>query len=513
MSRLLARMAPRLSAQSAASARLSAVKRHMSSSPVVRDDSVLYENQGTTRTYKLNRPKALNALDQPMIDSLVAESESWRTSDLVKLVVGKGDERAFCAGGDVKTLVIARSKGDAASGLKFFQDEFGLNWHLGRLGKPYVAVIDGFTMGGGAGISLPAPIRIATKKTVFAMPETKIGYAPDVGGNYYIAQLDGEIGAWLAITGNEVWGRAVYELGLATHYVDPESLPSLLEALNQIEEPSFETISNLVSSYHVGPAPAGTAVSSKASREGPSPITGEIRAFLDKTFGLPSLQDIYAALKAAEGDSSLAAEVREWATAQRGILDERSPTGMAVALENFRLARKAKRLNEVLDNDITMATGFLGLKRTTDDFSTGVTHLLIDKAKGRANWSPSSIDDKSLTPAAIRANFLDAKAAHIAGERPTIDFTPTPTTKEGPDSTWGQFRRYGLPAEARVRAWIKGEAPGSGAFKLNEDELVSRIVDVSGEAGSPRQKEIEDAIRKIVAQRTTKDKDGYLNWK
>lgn len=93
--------------------------------------------------------------------------------------------------------------------LEFFKDEFQLNWEMGRFNKPYVAIIDGFTMGGGAGISLPAGIRIATKKTVFAMPETKIGYAPDVGGNYYIAQLDGEIGAWLAMTGQELWGRAV----------------------------------------------------------------------------------------------------------------------------------------------------------------------------------------------------------------------------------------------------------------------------------------------------------------
>lgn len=430
---------------------------------------------------------------------------------MCKLVIGRGDERAFCAGGDVVDLVKSRGQHGGKYALSFFKDEFQVNWEMGRIGKPYVAIIDGFTMGGGAGISLPAGVRVATKKTVFAMPETKIGYAPDVAGNYYIAQLDGQIGAWLAMTGQELWGRAAYELGIATHYVDPATIPDLVDQLSQLENPTLEQVSAIVASYHVPAPPAGTEPSSKASREGPSPITGEIRAFLDKTFGLPSIQEIYAALKAAETDSS-SPEVAKWAKEQRELMDHRSPTGMAVALANFKLAQKAQRLNTVLDNDMLMATGFVGTDRKSEEFTTGVTHLLINKGKGRAEWNPSSLDDKAVTPSEITKNFLDPKTPHLA-ECPAIEYIPPPSTREGPDSTWGQFRAFGLPSETEIRAWVKGESKGSGAFKLKEDEVVQRVISARGEQGGPRAKELEERTRAIVKDHCQADGEGYLNWK
>lgn len=436
--------------------------------------------------------------------------QTWRESELCKLVIGRGDERAFCAGGDVVGLVKTRPQYGSKYALGFFKDEYQVNWEIARLGKPYVCIIDGFTMGGGAGISLPAQIRVATKKTVFAMPETKIGFAPDVGGNYYIAQLDGEIGAWLAMTGQEVWGRANYELGLATHYVEPDAIPAMVEALSQLENPTLEQISNIVASFHVA-APEGAEVSSKNSREGPSPITGEIRTFLDKTFGLASIQEIYAALQAAQEDSSLSQEVKDWAKAQKAIMDHRSPTGMAVALENFKLARKAQRLSTALENDMLMSTGFVGTDRPTPEFDTGVSYLLIEKGRDRANWQPSDINDPRLTPAEITKNYLDPKTPHLA-ETPKLVFEPAPNVKEGPDSTWGQFRKWGLPAESEIRAAIKGESAGSGAFKLKPQELIQQVVSARGENGGPREKEIVAAVNKILATRTKQDNAGYLDW-
>lgn len=203
--------------------------------------------------------------------------------------------------------------------------------------------------------------------------------------------------------------------------------------------------------------------------------------------------------------------MQEWAAAQRKIMDERSPTGMAVALENFRLTQKAKRLNTTLENDIMMATGFAGTDRPTEDFSIGVTHLLVDKAKGRANWKPSNIDDKFVAPESIRANFFDPKAKHLQ-ETPKLNFKPEPETKEGHDHTWGQFRRFGLPAEETVKEWVKGENPEAGAFKVNEKELVQRMLESTGDAAGARAKEIEARIKDIVARHTKKDADGYLDW-
>ncbi|KAL7421630.1 3-hydroxyisobutyryl-CoA hydrolase [Cryptotrichosporon argae] len=489
---------------SAASVRLASVSRHLaSSSPAMAappaSELVAFESLGASRVYRLNRPKALNALNREMITALTAKVTAWRESELCQLVVGMGDERAFCAGGDVKGLVLGQKEGKDEA-LAFFKDEFELNWLLGRLGKPYVAVIDGIVMGGGAGLSLPAPIRVATSRTVFAMPETKIGYAPDVGANYYLAQLDGQIGAWLAVTGQEVYGRAVYELGLATHYVEPSTIADLVHQLTQLASPTLETVGSLVATYTTAPT---TAVpSSKASPDGPSPITGEVRVALDRAFSKSSVKDIYDALGeiAAEGG-----EAAVWAKTQQGLMNARSPTGMAVALENFKSAKAGKSLQKALRNDILMATGFAGPSRSTDDFTTGVTHLLIEKASSRAPWSPSALDDAALSPAAIKAAFLTRGAESAA---PELALDPAPVKREGPDSTWGRFRAHGLPSEATVRAWVEGDSPNAGAFKVKEHELLDRLVKAGPRAHEERRRAAE-----IVARHCEKDDEGYLNWK
>lgn len=307
------------------------------------------------------------------------------------------------------------------------------------------------------------------------------------------------------------WELTNSELGIATHYVAPEVLPDIVRQLGALEDPTAEQVSALVASYHV-PEEAGLEPSSKASREGPSPVRGAIRKFLDEAFGKNSIQEIYAAVKKGESDSSLPKEVQEWAAVQRKHMDERSPTGMAVALENFRLTQKAKRLNTTLENDIRMATGFAGTDRPTEDFSIGVTHLLVDKAKGRANWNPSSLEDKFCEPASIKANFFDPKAKHLQ-ETPKLTFRPEPETQEGHDHTWGQFRRYGLPSESAVREWVQGENPQAGAFKVNEEELIQRMLESTGDAAGPRAKEFAARIKQVVAEHCKTDKDGYLDWK
>ncbi|KAK4683792.1 hypothetical protein P7C73_g6434, partial [Tremellales sp. Uapishka_1] len=470
------------------------------------EQTVLYDSNLSTRIYKLNRPKARNALNQEMILSLKEKIKTWRESELCKVIIGTGEGVAFCAGGDVKAIVQGRKAGKDG-GLQFFKDEFELNWSLARLGKPYVAVMDGITMGGGAGLALPAPLRIATSKSIFAMPETKIGYAPDVGASYYLSQLDGAIGAWLAVTGQEVFGRAVYELGIATHYVDPSSLPSLLDQISQLSSPSTSTLSTIISSYHPSSSSSSNlASSSKSSPEGPSPITGAIRDFLDKTFSLKSIKEIYDALGKTETEAT---EVQEWAKAQRDLMDLRSPTGMAVALEGSVKARKAERLDFVLSNDVRMATGFAGPDRPTDDFTIGVTSLLIDKSSDKPSWSPSSLSDPSLSPKAISDAFFASNE-----NTPRLSFDPKPTSSRGSDSTWGHFRKFGLPSEMEVKAVVQGSAPGSGAFKVTEEEVVvDKLSDRQGETGGARETEVKDRVRAIVGRWCEKDGEGYLSWK
>nr|XP_019011142.1 3-hydroxyisobutyryl-CoA hydrolase [Kwoniella pini CBS 10737]OCF49923.1 3-hydroxyisobutyryl-CoA hydrolase [Kwoniella pini CBS 10737] len=474
--------------------------------PSPHDELVLFESHHNARLYKLNRPAKLNSLNQEMIDLLSQKIKIWRELESCKVIIGTGDQRAFCAGGDVKQLVLDLKDGKDTA-LPFFKSEFELNWTLGRLGKPYVAVIDGVTMGGGAGLSLPADIRIATPRTIFAMPETKIGYAPDVGSNYYLAQLDGAIGAWLAVTGQELYGRSVYELGIATHYVTPNLLPTIINEITQLDTPTSAQISSIISSYT---ASVGSGESSKTNPDGLSPIKGEIREFLDNTFSLKSIAEINEALIKSQNDSSLSGEVKEWAKVQLDLLNARSPTSTAVALTGYRKAKESRRLDRVLLNDISMATSFCGPNRSTEDFIKGVTSVLIDRSKQSPEWIPSNLKDKKLNLSEIIKNFYPTKSSD---NTPELKLIPESASKldSGRDSTWNKFRKFGLPSEQSIKSSVDGYSPQSGAFALTEKELISQFIEDS--INGTRRDEIIERIKNVVSKNCKVDKGGYLEWK
>ena len=157
--------------------------------------------------------------------------------------------------------------------------------------------------------------------------------------------------------------------------------------------------------------------------------------------------------------------------------------------------------------------GYQSSNPATKDFITGVTQVLIDKKKDRAAWSPSSIDDPSLSPKSIESLFFDAKSPHLS-DKPELDLNPASSSRATAphDSTWGRFRRYGLPSEAEVESAVKGSSPGSGAFKISEAELIERLLDSRGDTGGARKKEVEEVIRRIV-RRLCDNKEGYLDWK
>ncbi|KAF4954838.1 hypothetical protein F66182_18388, partial [Fusarium sp. NRRL 66182] len=159
------------------------------------------------------------------------------------MISGRG-EKALCAGGDVAALAINNKEGP--EGVKRSQDYFAQEYQLDHLiatySKPFVAVMDGITMGGGVGLSVHAPFRIATERTLFAMPETTIGFFPDVGGSFFLPRLDGEIGTYLALTSERLNGVQAFYTGIATHYVDSSVLSNLT---NRLAELVFKDYANL----------------------------------------------------------------------------------------------------------------------------------------------------------------------------------------------------------------------------------------------------------------------------
>ncbi|XP_045875656.1 3-hydroxyisobutyryl-CoA hydrolase, mitochondrial isoform X4 [Meles meles] len=209
---------------------------------------VLLERKGCAGVITLNRPKFLNALNLSMIRHIYPQLKNWEQDPETFLIIIKGTGgKAFCAGGDIRVIAEA-GKANQKIAQDFFREEYTLNNAIGSCRKPYVALIHGITMGGGVGLSVHGQFRVATEKSLFAMPETAIGLFPDVGGGYFLPRLRGKLGYFLALTGFRLKGRDVYAAGIATHFVDSEKIinkmspTSLKITLRQLIEGSSKTL-------------------------------------------------------------------------------------------------------------------------------------------------------------------------------------------------------------------------------------------------------------------------------
>ncbi|MGB3351319.1 MAG: 3-hydroxyisobutyryl-CoA hydrolase, partial [Mycobacterium sp.] len=167
----------------------------------------------------LNRPKAINSLTHPMVGRISAALSMWEHDDAVRAVVvsGAGD-RGLCAGGDVVAIYHDAKVGGAAT-RQFWHDEYLLNAFIGRYPKPYVALMNGITMGGGVGLSAHGSVRVVTETTKMAMPEVGIGFIPDVGGTFILARTPGLLGVHAALTGAPFTGADAIVMGFADHFV------------------------------------------------------------------------------------------------------------------------------------------------------------------------------------------------------------------------------------------------------------------------------------------------------
>ncbi|XP_068400888.1 3-hydroxyisobutyryl-CoA hydrolase, mitochondrial isoform X4 [Eschrichtius robustus] len=211
---------------------------------------VLLERKGCAGVITLNRPKFLNALNLSMIRQIYPQLKKWEQDPEAFLIIIKGaGGKAFCAGGDIRVISEARKENQKIA-QDFFREEYMLNNAIDSCQKPYIALIHGITMGGGVGLSVHGQFRVATEKSLFAMPETAIGLFPDVGGGYFLPRLQGKLGCFLALTGFRLKGRDVYAAGIATHFVDSEKLGTLEEDLLALKSPSKENIADVLETYH-----------------------------------------------------------------------------------------------------------------------------------------------------------------------------------------------------------------------------------------------------------------------
>ncbi|HEX3573226.1 MAG TPA: enoyl-CoA hydratase/isomerase family protein [Rhodopila sp.] len=329
--------------------------------------TVVTTRDGRVGRILLNRPRALNALNLPMIRACAAILQTWRDDPHVDAVVieGAGD-RAFCAGGDIRVLREAQIAGDLATVDEFFAEEYALNLAIATYPKPYIALVDGICMGGGIGLSVHAPYRVATEHAGFAMPETAIGFFPDIGATFLLPRLAGALGTYLGLTGARVNGADAVHAGLATHFTPRDRLPALSAAL----------------------ATDGVAALAAFNQPLPPDTLAEHRSAIDRCFAAETVSAIVA---------RLAAEATPWADATLKALRHVSPSALHWTLLALRRGRDLT-LKQALDAEFALTRSTMA----QPDFAEGVRAMLVDKDR-KPKWQPARIED--VDPARIAAVF------------------------------------------------------------------------------------------------------------
>lgn len=327
---------------------------------------VLFERRGWLGLITLNRPKAVNALNHGMVAAILEQLATWADDDSVAtvLVQGAGD-RGLCAGGDIVAIYQDMLDGGSATA-GFWSTEYQLNSLIAGYPKPYVAFMDGLVLGGGVGISAHGSVRVVTERTRTGMPETTIGFVPDVGGTLLLSRAPGESGTHAALTGAHLDGADALFLGLADHFVPSGSLPALAEALEN--------------------STAEAAVGRFAQEPPASALAGQ-RDWIDAAYAGDDAEEILRRLRAAGGDAAAAADT----------IGQKSPTAVKVALASLRRVRGLS-LDEALDQEYRVGLRFLA----GADFREGIRAQVIEKDRN-PQWKPATLAE--VDGAAVEAYF------------------------------------------------------------------------------------------------------------
>ena len=321
------------------------------------DPEILFERRGEAGIVTLNRPKALNALTHGMVVAMKAQLDEWAGDLAIGTVVVRGaGERAFCAGGDIRALAESGRAGTNYA-LDFWRDEYILNATIKHYPKPYVALIHGIVMGGGVGVSVHGRYRVADETAVFAMPETGIGFFPDVGGSYFLPRCPGETGMYLALTGARLKVADTRYVGVSTHIVPQAQWNGLVDRLAAGDAPEHAL--------------------AKFDNEIPAPLA-EHRAQIDHLFAAESVEAIVVGLDA---------QSNEWAAVTAGTIRAKSPTSLKLTFREMREGRELS-FDACMRMEYRMANRVLA----GSDFYEGVRAVIVDKDNA-PKWRPTALNE------------------------------------------------------------------------------------------------------------------------
>jgi enoyl-CoA hydratase len=334
---------------------------------------ILARVEGRVGHLTLNRPAAINALTRPMVSLIDQALTDWAADANVEIILFDGaGERGFCAGGDIRALYYASKAGTFEINEEFFAAEYRLNCRIARFAKPIVAFMDGMVMGGGIGLGGHAANRIVTERSVLAMPETRIGFVPDVGGTYLLGMAPGELGTHAGLTAGRLSGADAIAIGMADAFVPSSRLDELRAALFALS--SAKELPATLALFKADP--------------GESKLLANA-GWINRCYAGNRAEDILASLRAA-------AEPEAQKAASEISLN--SPTSIKVTLEALRRARALGRLEECLDQEYRMVSASI----RTADFVEGVRAAVVDKDRN-PKWSPDRLED--VAAAVVEAHF------------------------------------------------------------------------------------------------------------
>lgn len=457
-------------------------------------DDVLFSNNNMARMISLNRVSKLNSLNNLMVTKIIPRMVEYSKLDVCNAVILTSESpKALCAGGDVVACAQLILDGDALKPSEFFQNEYNLNYLISTYSKPYVSLMDGITMGGGVGLSVHAPFRVATEKTKLAMPEMDIGFFPDVGTTFFLPRLDDHLGYYYALTGEVISGLDTYMAGFATHYVPSDRIDSLVNRLSNLRAPTLNGVSDpslIVKNQRLYFLQVNDIIDEFADSKLPSEykfhLSNEQIALINQAFSRKTLAE---ALEVFKNSGT------EFGQKTYDRISSKSPTCTTLAFELMKKGSK-NTIREQFELEMITATNIMHGKLEENDFVKGVKHKLIDKIKEPAlpQWAPfdASRVTKLMTQSISTAKLQDPLLSKFFG----VDFKFYPFN-------------MGLPSNKDVADYITGSDGSNRSYLPTPSEVSKHFLSKTN-----KKLGVEAKVERILANHgeASKYDNKYVTW-
>ncbi|KAI8986011.1 ClpP/crotonase-like domain-containing protein [Pilobolus umbonatus] len=425
------------------------------------ENYVIHRKISGARMFILNREDKLNALNLGMIRNIGPQLKAWDVSSLAKVILLKGVGKGRLSTGDDVLDILTKTQSKDPDALYFFQDKYALIQMIATLKTPYVAILDGYALGGALGLFIHGPFRIATEKTIFAVPEITLGAFLNSGSSFYLPRMDGEIGTYLALTGNRLEGVDTFFTGIATHYIPSSRLAALEDKLIDLESSEHEIIHQVLEMF------VDKKVVDKVG------FKTETREMIDRCFSHDTIEEIIDALDHEKPST--------WTRETKQRLLSVSPTSLRVTLKALRKGRTMS-LVDCLKMEFDLIQKYM----VTKDFHEGIYAAFVSKPRRKPHWDPPQLSGISDD---------DIDQLYFSEPSPNTLRLPSPY-----DLRKYPYSRFSLPTEEDVHSLLK-----KSEDRLKTEDIVKWFTDgYRGKWG------VKEKILDILKRKTSTEKEGLV---